>query len=165
MVCIQGFWEVGRSEVRTEPASDASLEGNASSPPTLLKQPEDKLRTGRCESDGSPKTISNSISCHGTADGLPLIYKDDGVGIPLEKKKDSLYGGRLSNRFFPVLCPMTFSRSPTWRSRRPVSRKKVYGLKFLSPRDSAWLTGIVTIIHNFPLIRYAGKNTTHNYFP
>ena len=41
--------------MRAEPASDSSLEGITSSPSTMLKNPADKIRTGRCESEGKAK--------------------------------------------------------------------------------------------------------------
>ena len=39
------------------------------------------------------KATEIHISCRETADGLLLIYEDDGVGIPPEKKKDLFIRG------------------------------------------------------------------------
>jgi hypothetical protein len=61
MVCIQVFERSGGVKRETEPVSDSSLEGNSSSPHTIVKQPEDKSRTGRSESDGWRKTTRNGI--------------------------------------------------------------------------------------------------------
>ena len=48
------------------------------------------------------KATEIHISCQETASGLELIYEDDGVGIPLEKKKDLFVRGAGSDTGFSL---------------------------------------------------------------
>jgi len=57
MVYIRVFERSGGVKRETEPASDSSLEGITSSPYTIVKQPEDKSRTGQGESEKRQKTL------------------------------------------------------------------------------------------------------------